>query len=280
MPTLRLSGAAFDAGDGALAPEEDECVDDLWADGGAGDGDADRLGELAEADGPSSISPPAGGIVTGLLPDCVPSPALSGVGSGVGAGVGSGLTRARAVTTAVANDTVSPTFSIISSALLYALANTMYRRACRQGHTADDREPEQEASLMSDLKSSRPCRLRFREASNVRFDVFREWIAALRILSILDLGSATPYPMQSWLTSSTVECRPRNARPPNPGLSTATTGRLANLTGCLSGAVPVDSEQKTLDNGGAWSVGVTWAEWPADKVVPCNARQAKLQVVL
>ena len=47
MPTLHLSRAAFDAGDGALAAEEDECVDDLRADGGAGDGDADGLGELA-----------------------------------------------------------------------------------------------------------------------------------------------------------------------------------------------------------------------------------------
>ena len=52
MPTLRLrlSRTAFDAGGGALAAEEGERVDDMRADGGAGDGDADRLGEFAEAD--------------------------------------------------------------------------------------------------------------------------------------------------------------------------------------------------------------------------------------
>ncbi len=122
---------------------------------------------------------------------------------------------------------------------------------------------------MTDKKSSSPCRLRVRDVNDVRLC---EWIAALRILSILDLGSATSYQTQSWLTTSTVKCRLRNARPPSPGLSIETTGRLANLTGCLSGIAPVDSEMKTLDNRGAWSMGVTWAEWPADKAVSCKAR--------
>ena len=58
MPTLRLSGAVLDAGDGALAAEEDERVDDLWADGGSRDGDADGLGELAEAERRLRRSPP------------------------------------------------------------------------------------------------------------------------------------------------------------------------------------------------------------------------------
>ena len=46
--------AAFDAGDRSVSPQQPERINDLWADGGAGDGDAegdaDRLGELAEAD--------------------------------------------------------------------------------------------------------------------------------------------------------------------------------------------------------------------------------------